>query len=138
MRSSDWSSDVWLFRSQQVEVADDNGQQIVEVGCQPAGELTDGLHPLGLSELSLERLALADIADDRHEGGIAVLDDLDDGRLGGELLAVLAPADDFDAFVHTQRRLGVAHVMPMAGDDVPPQTHEIGRGSEQERVVKYV
>src|SRR3546814_3496351 len=109
MRISDWSSDVCssdLFE-QQVEVADDNGQQIVEVVCQPAGELTDGLHPLGLSELSLERLALADIADDRHEGGIAVLDDLDDGRLGGELLAVLAPADDFDAFVHTQRRLGV-------------------------------
>src|SRR3546814_14625173 len=103
MRSSDWSSDVWLFRSQQVEVADDNGQQIVEVVCQPAGELTDGLHPLGLSELSLERLAPDDIADDRHEGGIAVLDDLDAGRLGGELLAVLAPADHIVAFVPTPR-----------------------------------
>src|SRR3546814_2382656 len=54
------------------------------------------------------------------------LDDLDDGRLGGELLAVLAPADDFDAFVHTQRRLGVAHVMPMAGDDVRRQQHVQG------------
>src|SRR3546814_4561427 len=54
------------------------------------------------------------------------LDDLDDGRLGGELLAVLEPADDFDAFVHTQRRLGVAHVMPMAGDDVRRQQHVQG------------
>src|SRR3546814_4822603 len=31
--------------AQQVEVADDTGQQIVEDVCQPAGELTDGLPP---------------------------------------------------------------------------------------------
>src|SRR3546814_10075650 len=35
-------------------------------------------------------------------------------------------SDLFDAFVHTQRRLGVGHVMPMAGDDVRRQQHVQG------------
>jgi len=35
----------------QIEIASDDGQEIVKVVCDPSGQLTDGLEALGLSEL---------------------------------------------------------------------------------------
>ena len=57
--------------AQQQEVAepDHRGQEIVEVVGDAAGELTDGLHFLGLNELLLERPPLGGIHQVRDQAG---------------------------------------------------------------------
>jgi hypothetical protein len=47
---------------QELRVAEDGGQEVVEVVGDPAGELTHGLHSLGVSQLLLEPLLRRDVA----------------------------------------------------------------------------
>src|SRR4051794_33195631 len=51
-------------RLHEIERPDDPGQEIVEIVGDAAGQLSDGLHLLGLSELLLQVLALRDVAAD--------------------------------------------------------------------------
>ena len=53
-------------RRQQLEVADDDGQQVVEIVRDAAGELADRLHLLRLAQLRLG-FALGDVAQDDDE-----------------------------------------------------------------------
>ena len=53
---------------QQFQIAHDDGQQVVEIMSDAAGELTDGLHFLRLAELRLGVLAPGDVVSD-HDGG---------------------------------------------------------------------
>jgi len=48
---------------QQIEIAADHLQQIVEIMRHAAGQLTDGLHLLGLGELVLQRLLFGGVHD---------------------------------------------------------------------------
>src|SRR3546814_18980532 len=60
MRMSDWSSDVWLFRSMsgvlmqlppcQFQAADHHGQHVIEVMRDAAGQLSHCLHLLHLAQ----------------------------------------------------------------------------------------
>ena len=54
---------------QELAVARDRGQQVIEVVGDAAGEPADGLQPLRLEQLGLERLALRDVARRRGGGG---------------------------------------------------------------------
>ncbi len=56
---------------QEVEIADDDRQQIVEVMGDAAGQLADGLELLRLAQLFLELHPLSDVAADRHDRGPA-------------------------------------------------------------------
>ena len=60
---------------QEVRVAEDDQEQVVEVVGDPAGEATDRLQPLRLTQFLLIALALADVApddvDDRTRGSRA-------------------------------------------------------------------
>src|SRR3546814_14370452 len=74
MRISDCSAD--LCSSVLVEIADDDGEKVVEIVRQPAGELADRFHLLRLDELLLERLVVGDIGIDGADrrdvsGGVA-------------------------------------------------------------------
>src|SRR3546814_13552723 len=74
MRISDCSAD--LCSSVLVEIADDNGEKVVEIVRQPAGDLADRFHLLRLDELLLERLVVGDIGIDGADrrdvsGGVA-------------------------------------------------------------------
>ena len=44
----------------QVEIAGDHSQEIVEIMCNPAGQLSDRLEPLGLHERRFDLLTLCD------------------------------------------------------------------------------
>src|SRR5205823_9201639 len=64
---------------QQLRVAEDGRQQVVEVMRNAAGELAHGLHLLRLAELLLEVALIADVAlraPDAHQ--VAVFDEADD------------------------------------------------------------
>ena len=92
-------------RRQQFEIADDRGQQIVEIMRDAAGQLADRLHFLGLPQLLFHRLALGDVARCRHDEPVALMllghareHDVDRARHAGHRAArrvtlVLASAD---------------------------------------------
>ena len=64
---------------EQVAVARDDIQEVVEVVGHAGGELADGLELLGLQELRLEPLALGDVVgDDEPPGAAAELDVVSD------------------------------------------------------------
>ena len=90
---------------QQLVVAGDDGEQVVEVVGDAAGELPDRLHALRLAQRLVLHDLLADVAVEQHEADeqpLLVAQHRDDD-LGGELLAGLAvEAND--------ERLGVALV----------------------------
>jgi hypothetical protein len=76
---------------QQRRVAGDDGEQVVEVVRDPAGEAPDRLHLLRLAEPVLEALALADVVGE-HERRVTALEDDPAGRdLDVDQRAVLAP-----------------------------------------------
>ena len=83
--------------AQQVEIADDDGEQVVEVVRQAAGELPDRLHLLALAQLLLQQLAVRDVLDRHHEGAHRAV--LVEYRCAGELhvddraVLALAPLD---------------------------------------------
>ena len=54
-------------REQQLGVADDRRQEVVEVVGDPAGELPDRLHLLRLPKLVLQALPLGDVAQVRQK-----------------------------------------------------------------------
>ena len=54
---------------QELQIADDDGEQIVEIVGDAAGELAHGLHLLRLAELLLHLPALGDVFLDRDEVG---------------------------------------------------------------------
>src|SRR5438105_11464644 len=69
----------WQIAEQELRVAENGGEQVVEVVGNAAGELADGFHLLGLPELLLEVALLADVplgAPDTHQP--ALLDEADD------------------------------------------------------------
>ena len=55
---------------QQVAVAEDGGQQVVEVVGDTAGQLADGFHLLRLQELGLDPAALGDVLHDDQDGRV--------------------------------------------------------------------
>jgi hypothetical protein len=57
---------------QQLAVADDHGEQVVEVVGHATGEAAECLHALLLLQLALEQLTLGDVGQDAHEvlGGL--------------------------------------------------------------------
>src|SRR6266853_1333322 len=82
-------------QEQELRAPGDDGQEVVEVVRDAAGELPHGFHLLNLAELSLalpERLfralALADVEHGRLDGRLARPDDLGDLDLDPDLRAV--------------------------------------------------
>ena len=82
---------------QKLRIADDDGQQIVEVVGDAAGELAHGLHLLGLDQLLFGALAVGEVMNDADEDGFAVLLGLADRQVHRKGRAVLAPALNFPA-----------------------------------------
>ena len=90
---------------EQLVVTDDDGQEVVEVVRDTAGELADGIHALRLPQRLLLLHLLGDVADEHHEAqDVAVpIAGRRGDDLGGEHLAVLAPAGHvqrIDRFFH--------------------------------------
>ena len=56
---------------QDLDAAGDDGEEIVEVVRNAAGELADGIHLLRLAQLLLEQQTLADVTGDEHHGVLA-------------------------------------------------------------------
>ena len=90
------------MRLQQLQVAGDHEQQVVEVVGDAAGELADGLHllrlrqpALALSQGLLDMLAVADVVDHASEIAAAVGFEFADRQVQREGRAVLAPATHF-------------------------------------------
>ncbi len=69
---------------QQVEIADDDRQVVVEVVRQPAGELADGLHALDLAQALLHADPFGDVDAHRHRPAAqrAVVGDVQDPAVG--------------------------------------------------------
>ena len=98
---------------QALGVAADHGQEIVEVVGDAAGEPADRLEPLGLAQLLLELLALADVAADRlGSDRDAVLEDQPARDLDLDPASVLG----YELALVDRRRLGVGQ-LPVAGGD---------------------
>ena len=95
-------------------IADDHGQQIVEVVGDAAGELADGLHLLRLDELLLGALALGQIVDDADENRLAVLLRLADRQVHREGRAVLALADHLAADADDLASAGAVIIVEIA------------------------
>jgi hypothetical protein len=83
---------------QQLQIAHDDGEQVVEIVRDAAGELAHGLHLLRLAELLLHRPTLSDVFLDGDEVGdfVPLLDRRDRGELA-EQLAVLPLIDKLAA-----------------------------------------
>ncbi len=60
-----------MAHQQKIAIAHDGLQKIVEIMRHPAGQLTDGLHLLGLGELRLERLLFGGVDDVEDGAGFA-------------------------------------------------------------------
>ena len=58
-----------MTHRQKIGVADNDGEQIIEIVGDAAGKLADGLHLLRLYQLFLGALALGQIVDDADEDG---------------------------------------------------------------------
>lgn len=93
-----------------VAIADDDGQQIVEVMGDAAGELADRLHLLRLDQLFLRPLALGQVVDDADEDRFAVLPRLADREVHGKGRTVAAQALDLAADAD-DLALAAAHVV---------------------------
>ncbi len=61
------------FLGQELGIADDHGEQVVEIMRDAAGKLPGRFHFLRLDELFLGVLALGEIVDDANENGLAFL-----------------------------------------------------------------
>ena len=93
---------------QELDVADDDGEQVVEVVRDAAGELADGLHLLGLPQGLLGLQALGDLLRDPLLQGLVQALELLGGLLGllagqEQLALVLAPVrgvEEGDAMNH--------------------------------------
>ncbi len=86
-----------VAHQQQVAVAVDRGQEVVEVVGDAAGELADRLHLLALDELGLEGLELGGVGEDREQRRGAVEHGAGEGDLQEHLLAVGGAAGDLGA-----------------------------------------
>ncbi len=64
----------------EVAIADDRGQDVVEVVGDAAGELADGLHLRGLGDLALEAILLAIVLEREQDGGVAEAAGTGDGE----------------------------------------------------------
>ena len=82
---------VAVARQQDLGVAGDHRQQVVEVVRDAAGEPADRLHLLRVGEPALEPLALADVVRDDQRGAAALVVDPAGGDLDVDDRAVLAP-----------------------------------------------
>ena len=87
------------MRLEQLQVAGDDQQQIVEVVGDAAGELADRLHllrlrqaPLALPQRLLDMLAVAEVVDHAGEIAPAIGLELADRQMQRKRRAVLAPA----------------------------------------------
>ena len=80
---------------QQVGIADDGGQHVVEIVRHAAGELADGLHLLRLREALLQRALLGRVEREDVDVGLvgAVLGRRDEEARGGALLALQRRVD---------------------------------------------
>src|SRR6202035_3764905 len=77
---------------QEVAVAQDDGEQVVEVVGEASGQLADGLHLLALAEPRLEPLTVGDVGrDPAHRVGAAV--EVEEWEADGPIAARLAGAD---------------------------------------------
>ena len=96
---------------QQLQIADDDGEQVVEIVRDAAGELAHGLHLLRLAELLLHLPTLGDVLLHRDEVGdlVPVLDRRDRGKLP-EQLAVLLLVEKLTA-PHAARRKSCSIVL---------------------------
>ena len=76
---------------QQLQIAHDDGEQVVEIVRDAAGELAHGLHLLRLAELLLHLPTLGDVLLDGDEVGdlVPVLDRCDRGELPEQLAVLL-------------------------------------------------
>ena len=86
-----------VAHQQEVAVAVDRGQEVVEVVGDAAGELADRLHLLALDELRLEGLELGGVGEDREQRRRAVEHGAGEGDLQEDLLAVGGAAGDLGA-----------------------------------------
>ena len=86
-----------VAHQEQVAVAVDRGQQVVEVVGDPAGELAHRLHLLALHELRLERLELGGVGEHGEERRRAVEHGAGERHLQEDLLAVGGAARDLRA-----------------------------------------
>ena len=86
-----------VAHQQEVAVAVDRGQQVVEVVGDAAGELADRLHLLALDELRLEGLELGGVGEDGEQRRRAVEHGAGEGDLQEDLLAVGGAAGDLGA-----------------------------------------
>jgi hypothetical protein len=101
---------VLTYLPQQVEVADDDCQQVVEVVRKAAGKLADRLHLLGLAQLValLVRLApLGQVANDPDEGLVAAVRQFADRQVHREGRAILAAPNDLAATADDPRHAGL-------------------------------
>ena len=121
---------------QQLRVSDDGRQEVVEVVGDAAGELADGLHLLGLAELLLEDLLLADVSHVDEEVERAARRVLHHRRVGvdphGLAVAAEQPLHQIVRFARTRDQappLGAIqlHVIGV-GDGVEIQCHQLGFG----------
>ncbi len=79
---------------QDIDVAQDHHQDVVEVVRDPAGQLPDDFHPLRPHELALERKPIPDILSHRQIGGPALEIDQTDGHFHVHHGAVLPAVSD--------------------------------------------
>ncbi len=86
-----------VAHEEQVAVAVDRGQEVVEVVGDAAGELADGLHLLGLDELGFQGLELGRVGEDGEDRGRAVEDGAGEGDLQEDLLPVDGGPGDLGA-----------------------------------------
>jgi len=70
--------------AEEFRVADDDGQEIVEIVRDAAGELADHLHLLRLHKLFFSFLAFGKVVDDPDEDGFAILPRLANRQLHSE------------------------------------------------------
>src|SRR5207237_8541768 len=116
---------------EELAAALDDGQEVVEVVGDAAGELPDRLHLLRLTDLSLEVLPLADVSerDDRPDQLPVVGADRGAGVLDREPRAIPPPK----AFVLPPLHLALAvcgvdrTLRPLVGRHVPPRVVELRR-----------
>jgi len=84
-----------------LKIAQNNGQQVIEIMGDAARELSDSLHFLFMSELLFPLLTFGDTAQQNNERRDPALLQLADGSLGGEFVTILATSKHLAALVHS-------------------------------------
>ncbi len=117
-----------VAHQEEVAVAVDGGQEVVEVVGDAAGELADRLHLLGLDELGLEGLELGGVGEDGEERGRAVEHGAGEGDLQEDLLAVGGAAGDLGA-AEGAALGGVGEALGDRAAEALDQLGEVGAGA---------